>query len=413
MIDDLDLPFHDNSGEYEQRRRHRRHQAAPAGRKKKKKKKKGRTGLALFLTFIMLICLGGGVFFAYQKLADKFVTPDYAGEGTDEVTVVIKPGDLGADMAQTLKAADVVKSEKAFTTAYNENPDAKGIQPGTYKLRLQMSGAAAILLLLDPKSRSVNGITIPEGLSTFRTFKLLSEKLNIPEQEFKDAAADPIKLGVPDWWFNRLDTKHNAWPKSIEGFLFPDTYEFPEKVTAEGALKLMVQRFLDVTGGMKFAERVQNERKLVSPYEALIVASLSQAEAGKAEDLGKVARVAYNRIFQRSGELSCACFEFDVTVNYSRELRGLEPKPSSGLTQKELTDPKDPYNRRAVGFIPTPINNPGKLALEGAMAPPDGKWIFFVATDKNGTTAFSETGAQFCRDKKLAVKNGVINDDGC
>jgi len=111
--------------------------------------------------------------------------------------------------------------------------------------------------------------------------------------------------------------------------------------------------------------------------------------------------------------MQCKCFQFDVTVNYSREIRGLEPKPSSGLPQSELINPKDPYNRNANMFIPTPINSPGKAALEAAMAPPDGDWFFFVAVDKAGNTNFSVTGKQFCTDKRLAVKNGVLTDASC
>ena len=71
---------------------------------------------------------------------------------------------------------------------------------------------------------------------------------------------------------------------------------------------------------MEFAETVQSERGGISPYEALIVASLAQAEAGNAEDLGKVARVAYNRVY--SGTFPCSCLEMDVTVNYYLEMTG-------------------------------------------------------------------------------------------
>lgn len=380
--------------------------------KKKKKKKKGRSGLALTISVLLLICLGGGIFFGYQKLADKFTTPDYEGEGTGEVTVVIPKGANGFDMAKVLVDAGVVKSTKAFTVAFEKDPNGKSIQPGTYKLRKEMSGAAAVALLLDPKSRLVNGLTIIEGWSSFKIFKFLAEKLKLPEEDFKTAAQDPVKLGVPAEWFKRKEAG-KAESKSIEGFLFPDTYEFPKDVTAEGALKMMVQRFMDVTKEINFSTRVENERKLVSPYEALIVASLAQAEALHKEDLGKVARVAYNRLFKSSPDMGCKCFQFDVTVNYSRELRGLEPKPSSGLTKSELENKNDPYNRNANGFIPTPINSPGKAALEAAMAPPDGNWFFFVAVDKAGTTNFSENGRQFCVDKRLAVKNGVLTDDDC
>ena len=85
--------------------------------------------------------------------------------------------------------------------------------------------------------------------------------------------------------------------KSIEGFLFPDTYEFAPKPTADKVLRTMVNRFLTVAGEMKFAENVQTNRGGITPYEALIVASLAQAEAGNKDDLGKVARVAYNRVY--------------------------------------------------------------------------------------------------------------------
>lgn len=415
MIDDLDLPFYDNSGEHDRRRQRRRPPVEPTRgnkRRKKKKKKKGRTGLALILSLVLLLCLGGGIFFAYQKLADNFITPDYSGEGTGEVTIEIPQGANGLQMAKVLVAADVVKSEKAFTAAFDENPESKSIQPGKYKLRKQMSGAAAVVMLLDGKNRVVSGTLIREGLSSFKIFKELSTKLNIPEEQFKAAAQDPIKLGVPPEWFVRKDGKQT--PKSIEGFLFPDTYEFPKNVTAEGALKMMVERFLSVTTDMNFTGRIPEvERNRVSPYEGLIVASLAQAEARHPEDLGKVARVAYNRLFQSSPDMQCKCFQFDVTVNYSRELRGLPIKSSAEMTQSELTNKNDPYNRNALGFIPTPINNPGVEALKGALAPPPGRWFFFVAVDKNGTTNFSEGGAQFCRDKQLAVKNGVLTDDNC
>src|SRR6185312_6706260 len=155
----------------------------------------------------------------------------------------------------------------------------------------QMSGDAAVAAMLDLKNRIVNGITIPEGLTAKTVYKRLSEKTDIPVKDFEAAAKDPEALGVPDWWFKRDDGKKVV--KSVEGFLYPDTYEIPPKATAESILKLMVDNFLSVTGEMKFADRVQKERK-VSPYEALIVASLAQAEAGNKDDLGKVARVAYN-----------------------------------------------------------------------------------------------------------------------
>ncbi|MET7835926.1 endolytic transglycosylase MltG [Micromonospora sediminicola] len=399
MIDDLDLGFDET--ERGEKGRHRR--GAVRRRQGKSGGGRGKTLLALALALILLGGIGGGAFYGFDRVQNYFVTPDYDGSGTGEAIVEIKQGALLADMADALVAADVVKSTKAFIEAAEENSRSKNIQPGTYKLRKQMSGDAAVAAMLDLKNKVVNGLTIPEGRTAKNVYKLLSEKTDIPVKEFETAAKDPEALGVPDWWFKRSDGKKVK--PSIEGFLFPDTYEIPPKATAESVLKLMVDNFLTVTAGMQFADRVQKERGGVSPYEALIVASLAQAEAGNKDDLGKVARVAYNRVY---GEFDCNCLEMDVTVNYYLELTGQKTKASKDMTPAELDNPKNPYNRKLRGLVPTPINNPGKQALEGAMDPPPGKWLFFVAIDKEGHSAFAETYEEQKRNEQKAKEAGII-----
>jgi UPF0755 protein len=118
--------------------------------------------------------------------------------------------------------------------------------------------------------------------------------------------------------------------------------------------------------------------------------------------------VAYNRLFKPNTEVPCGCFEMDVTVNYWLELQGKPTKASKDMTDAELDDPKNPYNRKLKGFIPTPINNPGKLALEGAMDPPKGDWYFFVAIDKEGHSEFAETYAEHERNMAKAREAGII-----
>ncbi|MET8281422.1 endolytic transglycosylase MltG [Micromonospora sp. NPDC005174] len=397
MIDDLDLGFDEpERGEKGRHRRSFRKRKGGSGGSR------GKTFLALLMALVLLGAIGGGAFYGFDRIQNYFVTPDYDGAGSGEITVEIKNGALLADMADALVAADVVKSQKAFIEAAEANSRSKNIQPGTYKLRKQMSGASAVTAMLDLKNKIVNGLTIPEGRTSKNIYKLLSDKTKIPVKEFEAAAKDPEGLGVPDWWFKRDDGKKVV--KSVEGFLYPDTYEIPPKATAESILKLMVDNFLSVTGEMKFADRVQKERK-VSPYEALIVASLAQAEAGNKDDLGKVARVAYNRAY---GEFPCNCLEMDVTVNYYLESIGKPTKSSKQMTAAELDDPKNPYNRKLSGMIPTPINNPGKQALEGAMATPVGKWLYFVAIDKQGHSAFAETYAEHQRNEARAREAGII-----
>ncbi|MFI6270923.1 endolytic transglycosylase MltG [Micromonospora zamorensis] len=398
MIDDLDLGFDEpERGEKGRHRRGFRKRNGGSGGGGR-----GKTFLALLMALVLLGGIGGGAFYGFDRIQNYFVTPDYDGAGSGEITVEIKNGALIADMADALVAADVVKSQKAFIEAAEANSRSKNIQPGTYKLRKQMSGESAVTAMLDLKNKIVNGITIPEGRTAKNIYKLLSVETKIPVKEFEAAAKDPEALGVPDWWFKRDDGKKIV--KSVEGFLYPDTYEIPPKATAESILKLMVDNFLTVTQEMKFADRVQKERK-VSPYEALIVASLAQAEAGNKDDLGKVARVAYNRVY---GEFPCNCLEMDVTVNYYLESIGKPTKSSKQMTAAELDDPRNPYNRKLPGMIPTPINNPGKKALEGAMATPVGKWLYFVAIDKEGHSEFAETYEQHQRNEAKAREAGII-----
>ncbi|GGM41466.1 ABC transporter substrate-binding protein [Micromonospora sonchi] len=397
MMDELDLGFDERErGDKGKHRRGRKRDGRSGGGR-------GKTIFALLLALVLLGGIGGGAFYGFDRIQNFLTTPDYDGAGTEEVTVQIPQGAFLADMAVVLYEADVVKSTKAFTNAANDNSRSRNIQPGTYKLRKQMSGENALAAMLDPANRIVNGITIPEGRSATSIFKLLSKHTDIPVKQFETAAKNPEKLGVPDWWFKRTDGKKSK--KSIEGFLFPDTYEIPPDATAETILKQMVDHFLTVTGQMEFADRVEKERGGISPYEALIVASLAQAEAGTKKDLGKVARVAYNRAY---GEFPCNCLEMDVTVNYYLEMTGQKTKTSAEMTRDELLDTKNPYSRKLRGMIPTPINNPGKDALEGAMDPPKGNWFYFVAVDKEGNSEFAETYEQHEKNKAKAREAGII-----
>src|SRR5581483_7070265 len=89
--------------------------------------------------------------------------PDYSGAGHGDVTIQVKSGDTAAAIGNTLKAAGVVESVDAFIKAAAADPAAAGIQPGSYKLHLQMSSAEALKILDDPANRSATGVTIIEG----------------------------------------------------------------------------------------------------------------------------------------------------------------------------------------------------------------------------------------------------------
>jgi len=403
MLDDLDLAW-------EEQQETRRRRGGPPSRqvrqrRRKEKKRRRRSFGALFISFVLLAALGGGVYWGVGKAQEFFGTPDYTSNpATTPVNVKVDPGDSAAEIGQELYTKKVVKSVKAFVAAAAAEPKSKNIQPGTYSLFEQMPASAALAYLLDPdKHMVVNKVLIREGLTAIQTFKKLSEATGIPEKEFADAAKDPIKLGVQDWWFKRDDGKKVE--KSIEGFLFPDTYRLDPGLTATQILAMMVNQFNTVAGDLNFADTVQSGLQ-ISPFEALIVASLTQVEAGNAKDLPKVARVAYNRLFKG---FPCGCLQFDVTANYWLEKQGKPTKASKDLTEADLHDPKNPYNTHDVKGLPVgPISNPGKAALEAAMKPEAGPWFYFVAIDKDGNSAFATTLAEHQRNQQLACKNGVL-----
>jgi UPF0755 protein len=257
-------------------------------------------------------------------------------------------------------------------------------------------------MLLDLKNKIITKVQVPEGRSAKQTYDILSKASGIPAAEFADLAKDPVKLGVPELWFVRSDKK--PVNKSIEGFLFPSTYEFDPGATAEDMLRTMVNQFIQVAEDINFMDAVAALN--ITPYDALIVASLAQAEAGVPEDIGKIARVAYNRLYR---DFDCKCLQMDVTVNYWFELNGKPTKTSGQMTDSDLHNPDNPWNTHdKQGLPPSPINNPGKAALEGAMAPPDGNWYYFVAIDKQGRSAFAETLSEHNRNIETARRNGVL-----
>jgi UPF0755 protein len=398
MIDELDLAFDEQAekGKPRHRRGFRGSKGSSGG--------KGKSAVAFLMVFILLGVLGIGGYLGYSKIKGFFTAADYDGPGTDAVAVQIAENASLTEIGNSLVDADVVKSTKAFTEAADANPKGKNIQSGTYNLRKQMAAEQAVALMLDPKSRVTNGVTIPEGKTANQVYDILAKATGLKVAEFKAAAKDPEALGVPAFWFNRTDGQRKS--KSIEGFLFPDTYEFPPKGTAAQYLTIMVEHFMNVADQVDFVKQSETQRN-ISPYEVLTVASLSQAEAGNKDDLGKVSRVAYNRLYGDS--FHCKCLEFDVGINYYYQLTGKKTKSSGQMTREELRDPKNPYRLHGKdGLTPTPINNPGKDALVGALEPPKGDWLYFVATDKQGHSAFTPDYQQHLKNIELAKKNGVL-----
>jgi UPF0755 protein len=269
-------------------------------------------------------------------------SPDFPGPGSGNVQAQIEQGATLAQIGNNLKDLGVVASVDGFIAAANENPDSGSIAPGLYNLLLEMKSSDAILALLDPVNRVVTRVVIPEGKRVSWTINTLATETGIPLADFEAAVAKANELGLPEY------AAGNA-----EGFLFPATYEFAPGTNAEQMISAMLSRF------NAEAERIELEARATemgrSAYEIVIVASLLEGE-GQPRDFAKVARVVYNRLAEPMR------LQFDSALNYGLGIADVL------LTTELLNTPTDYNVYLNDGLTPTPINNPGGLALESASA---------------------------------------------
>ncbi|MYU55725.1 MULTISPECIES: endolytic transglycosylase MltG [Streptomyces] len=345
------------------------------GRERRGKKNKRRSGVACLVVTVAIAGVVGTVgYFGYDFYESHFAPPpDFEGDGSGAVQVEIPSGALVSEMGGILKRAGVVKSAGAFTRAVEENNKAKGLPGGVYSLRKEMSGAAAVELMLDPKSR--NGLTISEGLRASAVYELIDKKLNLKAGTTKDVAVSQVKnLGLPSWANSVPNIKD-----PLDGFLYPSTYSVGEKAKPVDVLKQMVNRATHEYEKYDLPAKAE-ELHLKSPLELLTVASLTQAEGRTHDDFRKMAAVIYNRLSPTNVD-SNQKLEFDSTFNY------LKNQSKINISLKEIRNYPDPYNTyRNQGLPPGPIGNPGAEALKAVINPDNTqKWLYFVSVDGKTT----------------------------
>ncbi|GAA4531014.1 MULTISPECIES: endolytic transglycosylase MltG [Nonomuraea] len=370
-LDDMDFLLGSDDDDGRGRRRGRGRNGRRGSRRRRRRNRGG--FLAPLLAFIILAgIIGGGGYYGYRWVSDALVPDDYTGQGTGEVVIEIKDGQSASEVAQELQRQGVVASARAFTNAIDSAGKSSSLQPGTYKLRKQMAAAEAVKLL-DPGNLIVAKATIKEGLRLSDTFKQLAEKTGKKPKDFENAAKSAEDLGLPSYAKGKL-----------EGYVFPATYDFQPKATPAEMLAQMIERFNQTAE--KFELESSAKKMGYTPHEMITIASIIQAEAGRHEDMPKIARVIYNRM-NHEPEMTLS---MDSTVMYAwRRYR-------TRATHAEL-EIKSPYNTyKNLGLPPGPIANPGDHAIEAALNPAKGPWLFFAATDpKSNVTKFATTDAEF------------------
>ncbi|BDI22796.1 endolytic transglycosylase MltG [Herbiconiux sp. L3-i23] len=321
----------------------------------------------------LLVIGGGGAAAAFlivpdwpSRVQELLAGPeelDYTGGGEGEAMVLIRDGDIGQDVAVTLQQAGVTKTFEAFYDLLLQQEGEVTFLPGAYQLKQKMSAQAALDALLDPANRLENEVLVIEGEALPDIQVSLASALQVSVEEVQAASADPASFGLP------------AEATTLEGFLFPATYQFDPGTAPRDALQQMVNRSFEVLDGLGVAPEQR--------WTTVVLASIVQRESGPSvEDMAKISRVFLNRIDQGIN------LQSDATVAY-----GTGNTHTVWTTDEERANAGNLYNTYANPGLPVgPIGNPGEAALNAAIHPADGDWLFFVPIDlATGETVFSAT----------------------
>lgn len=283
----------------------------------------------------------------------------------------ISSGETGLEIARELFEKGVVKSSESFFRVAVSDPRSSSIAPGVHIIDQEICAADALIQLLDSK-RIAGLISISEGAWS-REIKELFIKSGYPKSEV-DRAFDSARVPKPF--------------TTLEGLLFPSQYSFAQGTSAADALQSIVDRGVSELTNLGIVEG----NKEYTAQELLVIASIIQAE-GDEKDFTKVARVIYNRLAVGMP------LQMDSTVHYIKGTRG------SVFLSTNSTLIKSPYNTyRNYGLPPGPIGNPGESALQAALSPTQGDWLYFI-TVAPGDTRFTSTLTEFNEWKVLYKSN--------
>lgn len=370
--------------------------------------KRGRRMFRWIAALAVIVLIGGGAWYGVDKI---FGYEDYEGTGDSDVVIEIGQGDSTNAIGAELTTSGVVASSKAFVKASEDNSKVLSLQPGYYVMKTKMSGASAVEKLTSAGARvgvlqvragtQLDDITQPDGTVTPGVFTLLAKAscaqlngqstcVSVEDLRKVSASADLTAMGVPDWAASVASKNPDS--RRIEGLVAPGVYDVKPGWTAEELLGFVLKTSTTKiqAAGLAASTSVQGQ----NPYQVLVIASLIERE-GVSQDFEKISRVIYNRLAQNMR------LQLDSTVNY------LLDKPVVTTTDADRTRP-GPYNTYTfAGLPPTPIGSPSSDAIQAALQPASGDWVYFVKCEKNGLSCFAATIQEHNQNKDLARQRGA------
>lgn len=287
-------------------------------------------------------------------------------EGKAPVRVVVPRGATFRAAADSLAARGVVRSPLLFRLYATWAGHDRGIKPGTYLLRPGASYGSLVDALVNGRGL-VHVVTVVEGWELRQIAPQLARSLGVPRESVEVAVRDTALL-------RRLDVP----TPTLEGYLFPATYAFPDGTTARGAVDQMVARF-EQAWCPEWNSRLQT--LALTRHDAVTLASIVEREAVRPEERPAIAAVYYNRL--RKGMR----LEADPTIQYALG------RHTTRVLYRDL-DVDSPYNTyRRTGLPPGPIGSPGAPSLAAAVNPAQVPYLFFVA-QPDGHHEFRTTFAE-------------------
>lgn len=351
-VDDLDIDDQLTRSELKARRRRRM--------------LRRRRTTTIVVAALLVLGIGGIVAVSVTTGAVQEVlgrSDDYEGSGGEPVVVEVLPGTSTTQIANQLVEEDVIKSSRPFIREAEEQEAT--FQARTYSLRSQMSSAAAVEAMVNPESAPQ--VVIPEGLA------LVDIQARMVESGMAD---DDVTAAIEEK--TPADYGLDVDAPSLEGYLFPATYDVRPGATAEELVQEMVDRTAHELDDAGIA--------LDEAHELLTLASLVEIESPADPEVRRqVARVFLNRTGDDSE--TNGLLQSDATIAY---IHGARDDLTTTAEEREDDNPYNTYMHP--GLPPGPINSPGREAVDAAMDPADGDWQFFVAVDPDtGETRFAET----------------------
>jgi UPF0755 protein len=334
--------------------------------------------LALGAIVAVVAVAGAALYFWVQGQIDP------SGEPGPEVEVEIAAGSTTEDIGKVLDDRGVISSATIwdYWTRFN---DEGPFQAGFFVFRENSSFSEAVdVLEAGPRPPDLESVTVPEGL----TVGQIVTRITDPDDGIErwDAAAVQAAIDSPE-----IRSRYQpAEVSSMEGMLFPDTYEIDDETDERTFVRRLVT---ELDSNLEELDVEARAAELgISPYQVVVVASLIEEEARVPEDRARIARVIYNRL-QQGIPLG-----IDATSRYEAEVQG------RGRDDIDF-DSDSPYNtRRVAGLPPTPIASAGRASLEAALNPEPGGWIYYVLADADGRHVFLETASEFQEAKQECIR---------